>query len=319
MSTEVVLVADLGGTRWRAAARAWEASPDTHHWLRRLERPAPQHDYTAALVALLRDVQPAHTQVRAIGLAVAAFVDAHQGRLLHAPNLPGWHHVPLAAEIGRLWRVPVHLLNDANAAALGEAYAGAGRGYDPLLFVTVSTGVGGGLVHAGRLWAGAHGLAGEIGHWTVDPTGPRCSCGGRGHVEAFASGWALAQQARAHTGRPWEAREVAAAAAAGQTWAQHLLRAAAAVVGRVLADACHLLDPAAVVIGGGVSRSGPMWWQALRQAYREQLVHPAWAVPLLPAALGEDAGLHGAALAARYPQRTGIAPNNEPTHGQPTA
>ncbi len=292
-------MADVGGTHLRAAALAWpflgEGPPAVLH---RVRRPTPGDAPTPALLEALAAVRPRGARVRGVGLAIAGFVDARRGVVLHAPNIPGWRETPLADTVARALAAPVHLVNDANAAALAEARWGAGRGADPVLFVTVSTGIGGGLVHRGRLWAGARGLAGEIGHITVEPNGPRCSCGGRGHLEALASGWALARQARQRTGQAYTAQQVAQAAAQGQAWARQVLQRAAAVLGRALADLSHVLAPRVIVVGGGVSRSGPLWWAALRAAYRRGLMHPAFAAPLQPAALGDDAGLLGAGLFA---------------------
>jgi len=298
MPAEVWLTADIGGTWLRAASWLGDLGDHPPVRQRRVAVATTAREPTAALLDALRAACPPGARVRAVGLAVAGFVDAARGLVLHAPNIPAWRDEPLAARVAEVFAAPVTVVNDANAAALAEARWGAGRGADPVLFVTVSTGIGGGIVAHGRLFAGARGLAGELGHLTLDPNGPRCSCGGRGHLEALASGWAIARDARQRVGRALDARGVAQAAATGQAWAQDLLRQAAAVLGRALADLSHLLAPEAIVIGGGVSRSGPLWWDALRAAYRAHLMHPAFDAPLRMAALGDDAGLLGAALAS---------------------
>lgn len=299
MAREVILVADIGGTRLRVAAVAAGVGEGPPAWLRREQQPTPRAAPTAGLLRALQAVRPPGARVARVALAVAGFVDAARGEVLLAPNIPGWRDEPLAARVQAALAAPVVVLNDANAAALGEATWGAGRGHRAVLFVTVSTGVGGGWVVDGRIWGGARGLAGEVGHLTVDPAGPRCSCGQPGHLEAMASGWAIAQAARQATGRAWEAHQVAAAAHRGEPWARQVLTRAGAALGRALADLSHVLTPDIIILGGGVTRSGPLWWQAVQQTYARALMHPAFAAPVRAAALGDDAGLVGAWVAAR--------------------
>jgi glucokinase len=190
-----------------------------------------------------------------------------------------------------------------------------------MLYVTVSTGVGGGLVVNGRVVRGADGMVGEIGHMQLDPAGPRCSCGHRGCVEAMASGISIARNARellsedasrssllrGMTGGDLEAltaEMVSAAAAAGDVLATRVLAEAATALGRGIGNALSLLNPDVVVLGGGVTKAGDMYWETLRRVAGE-IVLPGVAVRLVPAALGDEAPLWGAtALAAMVSEGT---------------
>src|SRR5690606_9752614 len=190
---------------------------------------------------------------------------------------------PLAERLGDAFGSPCSVDNDANAGAVGEHRYGAGRGVDSLLYVTVSTGVGGGWVLGGRVWRGADGMAGEFGHITVEPLGPPCVCGGRGCVERLASGPNMARAAaEALAARPAEggglrrvaagetvtARHLATAAAAGDPIARHALEAGATAVGSAIGSTANLVNPRRFVIGGGVTKSGDEYWRAVLASAR---------------------------------------------------
>jgi glucokinase len=215
-------------------------------------------------------------------------------------NMPGWRGFPLRARLAELFpRVPVRVHNDAVCVAVGEHWRGAGRGIANLLGMVVSTGVGGGLVLGGRLVDGASGNAGHIGHVVVDPNGPDCSCGGRGCLEAFASGPKLAQWAR---GLGWQsatddsARELAADAARGHEVAGRAMERAGTALGVAIASAAHLCDLDVVAIGGGLSQAGPLLFDPLETAFRRHArMDFAREVRVVPAELGQQAGLVGAA------------------------
>jgi glucokinase len=200
--------------------------------------------------------------------------------------------------------------NDANVAALGEHRFGAGQGCDSLLYVTVSTGIGGGWIVDGRPYRGADGMAGEIGHMVIDPTGPVCTCGQRGCLEALAAGPAIARHAqerlaedpqagqalRALVGGEVQvvtARHVSQAAKAGDELSRQVLDQAARALGRGIGSAISLMNPQRVVVGGGVAKSGPRYFEAVRAAARVT-APPEMTVDIVPAALGDDAPLWGA-------------------------
>src|SRR5579883_2574637 len=138
--------------------------------------------------------------LHAIGVAAAGPVDAKRGMVTNPPNLPGWVEVPLVARVHAALGLPTVLENDANASAVGEHAFGAGRGADDMVYLTISTGIGAGIIIGGRLYAGASGAAGEVGHMTVLPDGPLCGCGRRGCLEAMASGTGIAREGAAAAG-----------------------------------------------------------------------------------------------------------------------
>ncbi|MEW6458818.1 MAG: ROK family protein [Bacillota bacterium] len=272
---------------------------------------------TVAAVAAQAGVKPEN--VRAVGVGAPGPLNPDTGVVHQAPNL-GWKRVPLRADLEARLALPVRLENDANLGALGEYTFGAGRGCAELVYVTVSTGIGGGLILRGEIYGGAGGGAGEIGHITVVPGGPRCRCGSRGCLEAVASGTAIALRARelldrgagagagagilALAGGEAEAvtaATVARAAEAGDPEARAILDEAAWHLGTGLAAVVNLLNPCRIVLGGGVMKSGRLLWDRMDRSLREQALDAAYRrVRLVPGALGARAGALGAvALALR--------------------
>ena len=202
--------------------------PAHHHKELKLEKISTQHPVESAwerLVKLIVSVWPASEPVAGIGVAAPGPVDPYQGIVLSAPNIPAWVNLPLASLLHERFGVPVSVGNDANMAALGEWKYGAGKGHRHLVYLTVSTGIGGGVIMDNRLLLGYHGLAAELGHITVEPGGPLCSCGQRGHLEALASGPAIARWVQAEiaqgavstlsTENPFTTKQIAEAARGG--------------------------------------------------------------------------------------------------------
>ena len=247
-------------------------------------------DWACRALEGLRDGE----RLRVVGVGAPGPLDARRGRLLNPPNLPGWHDVPLTDQLSGLLRCPVHLENDANVAALAEYHRGAGRGTRTMAYVTWSTGVGGGLVIEGKLFSGAHGSAGEIGHMVLDPEGPLDACGQRGCVEAFCGGGALQRQ----TGE--SAADIFQAAAEGDREAGIIVRRAASYMGHALINLTNLFDPELIVMGGGVTRS----WSQVEPVLKSVLsgspfIRPARRPRLRRARLGERVGEVGAVEWAR--------------------
>ena len=252
-------------------------------------------------------------EVRAVGLGVPGPLDVARGIVYHAPNL-GWRDVPVKEILEKALGVPVLVDNDANLGALGEHTFGAGRGVDHMVYVTVSTGIGGGLILEGRLYRGWRDGAGEIGHMTVVPEGPLCRCGNRGCLEAVASGTAIGREgrelvargegrgilaaARGHAEAVGSAA-VTAAAAGGDAEALALLRKAAGFLGLGLANVVKVLNPALVVLGGGVVEGAPFLVGMVDEAVRAHALSAAHgAVRLEAALLGGKAGVMGAVALA---------------------
>lgn len=240
-----------------------------------------------------------------VGLAVAGRADA-QGTLSFAPNL-GWRNVPLEAMAQETIGSPVCILNDASAALLGEAWLGAARGARNVVMLTLGTGVGGGILTAGKLLLGAHGFAGEVGHMTLDPSGPRCACGRRGCLEALFSGTGLVrrvqdalqagQKSSLQEGSSFTARDVLSAARSGDPLAKSVVQRGIAALGQALGILSVAIDPAMIVLGGGMSAMGEELIRPLKAVLESEDLGGGSAEIRL-AALGNDAGFLGAAWAA---------------------
>jgi len=307
-----VLGIDIGGTKLAAGVVDAEG-----RMLARDEAPThaeeglePVLDRIVALGrGLLSRPEAAAVAVRRIGVGCAGPVDLKAGLVLQPPNLPGWTRVPLTERLERAFGLPIVLENDANAAGLGEFRYGAGRGARSIVYMTVSTGIGGGIILDGRIWHGLKDAAGEIGHMTVDPDGPVCGCGNRGCLEAIASGTSIAHRAKEAlaAGTPSELQRVAHPTAAdvvrlareGDPVASAVWDRAVRYLGIGVAAVIAILAPERIVIGGGVSRAGDFLFDPLRDHVRRRLkLMPAEAVPILPATLGPDVGILGAAAVA---------------------
>jgi len=254
-----------------------------------------------------------------IGIGVPGIIDMATGMLRESPNLPGWHNYPVRDEIERRLGAKVILENDANSAALGEKWLGAGRDYDDMLMLTLGTGVGGGLVLQGRIWRGTRGMAGEPGHITVEPEGPPCPCGNRGCLEQLASATAVIRMAREaiekgaspalkrayHEDAEFGANVVYQMAVQGEAAAKDIFRRVGWALGIGLADLINLLNLPMYVIGGGVSNA----WDAFLPAMMEEIKKrsfvyratapedssPGRKTIITRALLGGEAGLFGAA------------------------
>ena len=250
-------------------------------------------------------------EISAVGIACGGPLDPVAGIIQSPLSLPGWDDVPLVAIVQRALDRPAVVDNDATACALAEYRfgAGRGRGLGSLVYLTISTGIGGGLVLDGRLFRGAAGNAGELGHLTVDYLGRRCACGRRGCLEAYASGTNIAVRAREAlaTGRASSlaalpavrAEDVAAAAAAGDPLAAEIWDETTAILGSAVANILDVFNPDLVVLGGGVTRAGEQLLGPVREAGLRQSMPPARRVAdVVLAALGDEVGVVGAAAVA---------------------
>lgn len=301
---ERIIAVDIGGTQMRAASYADEGIDPIKH--KRIPTRAFEPGGLDRLFQVIRDVWPENAKVKAIGLGSPGPLDPHTGVLLAPPNNPEWHDLPLIREISDHFGVHAYLDNDANLACLAEYRYGAGRGHHDVLFITVSTGIGGGVIIGDKLLQGYHGLAAELGHSIIDPDGPPCSCGFKGHLESFASGPAIAKfvleeiQSGAKTkmtGRKeLSARDIAKAAAEGDALAIRAYHRAGTYLGIGVASFLHAFDPSIVIFGGGVSLVGPLLFDSFHASLKERVFHPRYLEDLVitTAALGDDAGLLGA-------------------------
>jgi glucokinase len=309
---EPTLGVDVGGTNLRVGVVDADG-----RLVAEARAPCPTTGWAAVvegIAGLTRTLRATHGG-SALGVGVAALVD-RDGATHYAPNIPGMEGAPFRAALVEALGIPVVVDNDANAAAWGEAVHGAARGVDDALVVTLGTGVGGGIIAGGRVYRGAHGFAAEIGHWQFARDGAQCACGEWGHWEACASGNALGRLGREATaaGRAPEvlARaggdpacvtglEVTNAAQAGDPAALDLLDAWATDIALGFAGLVNILDPALIVVSGGLVELGDLLLDPLRRAFVNRIEGAAHrpAVPIVPALLGELAGVVGAAALAR--------------------
>lgn len=292
----MVVGLDLGGTKIAAGAF------DGERLLSEVVLPTPKEGGVRVVEALaeaaLRAEAEAGVRAEAVGLGTPGPLDFQRGLIRFTPNIPGLKDFPIRDLLRERLGRPVHLENDANAAALAEHHLGAAKGEESSLYLTVSTGIGGGVVLGGRVLRGVRGQGGELGHITLLPGGPVCGCGLEGCLEALAAGRALEREAGYAYQAPVDTRELFRRYEAGEAKAERILLQAARYVGLGLASLVKAFDPGAVVVGGGVALNAPEgYWRALEGAYRHYL--QGWEVPpLRKALLGARAGLLGAALTA---------------------
>jgi glucokinase len=292
---DVAIGIDLGGTELRAAVVSADGEVLAHA---RTETAAL--DGPAAVIAQMADlveqIAPGH-DLCGVGIGSPGPLDAASGTVVHAPTLVGWKDVPLASLAAARFGMPVRIDNDANVAALAEWRFGAGRGLRHMVYVTVSTGIGGGVILDGKLMHGRLSLASEIGHMAITEAPILCNCGGFGCWEALASGTALGQRATAAGGLGRvTARDVARLAEAGDATAIRLLAEEARYLGLGFANLLHLYAPEMIVVGGGVSDSLPAMRADIEAVIRRQAMPAYRDVPIVAAALGHRAGVIGAAL-----------------------
>lgn len=312
--TKQILAVDFGGTKLAAGTTCtgfsrWQA-------FQSILLP-PNVDAEGSLLQVIALVAKLQAETPepfdAIGVSFGGPVDQEQGVVHLSHHVPGWEHFPLRNWLEERFGAPAVIANDANAAAFGEHQLGAGRGCRSMMYITISTGIGGGLVLDGNLWTGQDGMAGEIGHMVIDPEGPLCTCGKRGCLESFASGSAIARQAMEmlqdkpqpglifsrFTDQTGEitARTISQACAEGDELAREILEAAAAKLGTGIGNAANLLNLERFILGGGVTKAGEGWWDAVRRAAQCTIL-PGIQISILPAQLGDDAPLWGAKILA---------------------
>ena len=309
-----IVAIDFGGTNIRVAYfPSPEPPPAKHSKIPTYASQGPQA-VVARIIEAIRTIAPSEHENLRIGIGSPGPVNPYRGVVIQAVNLPGWVRIPIRELIQEQFDCPVAVGNDANVAALGEWRFGAGKGTSNLVYLTISTGIGGGVIMDGQLLLGAQGLGTELGHMTVEPGGPICSCGQSGHLEAIAAGPALARQATAlieagrpsvlakklNANKPLTGKDVGEAAQEGDVMAGEIIERAGEIIGRYLADLAHAFNPEVFVLGGGVSQLGPLLFKPIERSLRAHVMNPAYSEDLrvVPAALGDDAGLIGAMVLA---------------------
>ncbi len=304
MNQGVIIGVDLGGTQIRAARLTRHLDILEQYKTKTLAAEGLEPSF-ARIVEAIRVVWPVDgTPVAGIGISAPGPLNPITGVLVAPPNLPGWHNVPLADRLQAIFNVPVYCGNDANVAALAEVARGAARGYRFVIYLTLSTGIGSGIINDGRLVQGRDGLGGEAGHIQLVVDNDRVSS-----LEKEAAGHALARQAvtRIQAGETSilnrkdlstiNAREIGEAAQAGDALALSIVERAGKMVGLGIVSLLHLFNPEIIVVGGGVSKIGDLLFKPMHEAIEQYSLDSAfWTpLPIVEAALGDDVSIYGAA------------------------
>ncbi|MDD5093972.1 MAG: ROK family protein [Dehalococcoidia bacterium] len=303
-----IIAIDIGGTNLRVALADGSGKLIARNAERTQAEKGPQNG-VERLKTLIRKTASCvdFEKVRGIAVASAGPIDPARGVILTPPSLPTWRNVPLKALLEEEFRLPVWLEHDADMAALGENRLGSGRGCNHLIYITVSTGIGGGVITGGELLRGSRISASELGHMVVDPQGPMCNCGGRGHLEAMASGPAIALMASKRISRGESSRlssfvgsslseiraeMVVQAARDGDALACEVMRNAGTSLGFAIVSLIHIFDPQVVIIGGGVSNAGELLLGPIREVIAEQAM-PDFknGARVVCSSLGDDSGI----------------------------
>ncbi len=337
-NTPLVVAVDLGGTQIRAAVLQG-ATLLSRVGLLTGENPVPEHIFPRIFQAVQQALDEAGVtldQIAGIGIGAPGPLNSELGIVYSPPNLPGWEDVPVRDLFNKQFHVPIFVENDANAAGLGEYMFGAGRGSRDIVYLTISTGIGGGIISAGKILEGTSGTAGELGHMSIDWRGERCNCGNIGCLEGIASGTGIARAANkaiaqgrgdallafalehqtnndedakastpediaAHNPAHVTARTVALAAEAGIPIAQEIICTAAEGLGVGLVNILHIFNPQKIILGGGVTQMGALLLDpALRIVEERTMAVPRKAAQIVQAELGHDVGLVGAGALIYY-------------------
>jgi glucokinase len=304
----LILALDLGGTNFRLAL-----ANDKGELLKRYSAPVkpdnPEQtidEIKQAISDILSGINRA--TLRGMGAAIAGLVTQDTGVLLTSPNLLAWYNTPIKAILEKELRLPVFVSNDATLAALGEYKFGTGVGCHDLIYITVSTGIGGGVIVGGKLLLGTRGFAAEVGHMTIDLNGPRCNCGNVGCLEMLASGTAIARMAveRLSRGEKSTIAELVAgdlskvtaevvekAARNGDSVAKDVMNTAGTNLGVGVVNLIHIFNPELIIIGGGVSKAGDLIFEPVRRIMAQRVMRDI-SVRITTPALGDNPGLLGA-------------------------
>lgn len=307
-----VIGVDLGGTNLRVALlnsdgiilnKHKEATQAALGWKNVVER---------LVCAISRQRQIAVQRglnVATVGVGAPGVIRMETGVVVRSPNFPDWNSLPLRDHLEKELHIPVVIENDANAAALGEQWRGAGHGISSMILLTLGTGVGGGIVLNDKVWHGADGMAGEIGHMTLIPDGRSCTCGNTGCLEMYASARGIVQsyneeliKTKSETQPVFiqvTSENVYQAAREGDTIAQRVMKNMGRMLGIGIANLINIFNPQMIVIGGGVKDAWPLFIGATREEIMKRAFQvPAERTQIVPSLLGDDAGMVGAAAAA---------------------
>lgn len=301
---KAILSLDIGGTNIRAGLFSEDSIEP--FYIKKIRTSGQNRTPLENIIHLIAEIKHEHPQIDAISMAVPGSIDNKHGVIIKAPNVGGWKNIPLRDIISEKFGIVPSIENDASMAAYGEWKHGAGRGHNYLLYMTISTGVGGAVIDDGHLLTGFRGLGTEKGHMTIVENGPLCSCGQPGHLEALASGTGIAAyfQRKMAEGIPTSlaadpaptAESIAAAARQGDALSIDAFRQAGYYLGIGLASYLHIFNPSCIILGGGVSSSGELFYDPFYASLKQHVMSEEYLVGLEIeyAQLGDDAGLIGA-------------------------
>ena len=308
---DLSLAIDLGGTNIRVAVVDRGGAVLQRERERTQAHLGPEHAMARLTETATRLMHSAgDRQIAGIGVALGSPVDPDTGTMYNPPSLPGWDGFSPKHALEESLHLPVHIANDATLGAVGEFAYGIGQGMDDLVYVTVSTGIGGGVIVNGAPVLGMEGFAAELGHMSIDRNGTLCNCGNTGCLEALASGTALANiamermrqgenslmEAMAEDGIDIRAEAVMEAAAQGDPLAKELVEQFAEDLGTGLVNLLHIFNPQMIVLGGGVCQNLHLFFAPLKAAIkRRAMAHLKERIPVVASVLGDDASLLGAA------------------------
>ena len=304
---------DLGGTDIKAGL----LSSDGKLMYRTVVSTHVNEGVKAIAKRIAQTILQVHSQTQSlkdiigIGVGSPGLILADSGIIHFSPNFPGWSDIPLldyvAAELGNL-KIPLYIDNDVNVMVLGELHHGAGIGYENVVGLTLGTGVGGGIVINRKVYHGSWNTAGELGHTIVQPNGRKCGCGNRGCLEAYAGARHIVQRTRQKLASGQNSclnpdvltpKQIAEAAEAGDKLAQEIFAETGKYIGVALTSIAHILNPEIAIIGGGIAGAGEkLLFQHIRNEFRKRTMGIPSQMEIVPAKLGNDAGLIGAAMLA---------------------
>ena len=300
---------DIGASRMRAGSYTIKSiEPIQYNQIPTRSEGMPIED---RLVNLIESVWPEDYEVKSIAAACPGPLDPINGIIVEPPNIPEWRYFPIQEFLQSTFDIPTAINNDANLAAYGEWTFGAGKGHSNLIYLTISTGIGGGIIIDNKLLSGVAGYAGEVGHMTINPQGPVCSCGKVGHLEAFASGPSIVRWIKSrledesllehYPVGDLTAKQISEAAESGNELAIAAYERAGKYIGLAIADLLHIFNTSLVIIGGGVSRAGDLLFEPIRKSVHASVISDAYLdnLHILPAALGDDSGILGALVLSR--------------------
>ncbi len=312
MKRDLVIGVDLGGTNVNSAV-VDDGGCKSHQAWQTITGSRTASEVIDRLVACVEMTMDScgRDRVAGVGVGTPGLIIEDTGTVVYAPNVPEWENLPLRSMLRDRMGLPVTIENDANAAAIGEHWVGSAAGYANIVCITLGTGVGGAIIMNNEVWRGSNGAGGEIGHMTVVENGRICGCGAPGCLEAYASATAIAGQARelVVSGRKSvlmelaggdldriDAAMIAKAATQGDELAHDVMHRSATLLGTAVSSLTNLLNPELIVIGGGVIKAGDMIFDPVRtEVARRAYKWSASILEIVPARLGDDAGIIGAA------------------------